>query len=110
MVLRVGVAIPKCFNLPLTLVAGAELRRHAGGHGDIALTMSGPPSFGYGLLWPHARPWRMREPQPMLRAIPDAEMVAARLTGACAAILPVDRDTPVALTPAAAPQLVGAAA
>jgi hypothetical protein len=110
MVLRVGVAIPKCFNLPLSLVAGAELRRHGGGHGDIALSMIGAPSFGYALLWPHARPWRMREPQPMLRAIPDADMVAARLTRACAAIVAIDRAAPVSVTPIVAPQPVGAAA
>jgi hypothetical protein len=109
-VLRVGVAIPKCFNLPLSLVAGAELRRHGGGHGDIALSMIGAPSFGYALLWPHARPWRMREPQPMLRAIPDADMVAARLTRACAAIVAIDRAAPVSVTPIVAPQPVGAAA
>ena len=110
MVLRVGVAIPKCFNLPLSLIAGADLRRQADGHGDIALTMIGAPSFGYALLWPHARPWKMREPQPMLRAIPDAEMVAARLTRACAALVAIDRAAPVAIAPSAAPQPLGAVA
>jgi hypothetical protein len=110
MVLRVGVAIPKCFNLPLSLVGGADLRRHADGRGDIALTMIGAPSFGYALLWPHARPWKMREPQPMLRAIPDAEIVAARLTRACAAVVAIDRPAPVSVAPPASPQPVGAAA
>ena len=31
------------------------------------------------LLWPHVRPWRLRAAQPMLRGIPDAAAVAARL-------------------------------
>jgi hypothetical protein len=110
MVLRVGVAIPKCFNLPLALIAGADLRRHAGGHGDIALTMIGEPTLGYFLLWPHARPWKMRAPQPMLRAIPDAEMVAARLTRACATIVAIDRAAPVIAASPPAAQPVGAAA
>lgn len=109
-VIRAGVAIPKCFNLPLPLIAGADLRRHPGGRGDIALRPIGEPRFGYFLLWPHARPWKLRAPQPMLRAIPDAEMVAARLTRACAAVVAIDRAAPFAAAPNALPQPVGAAA
>ena len=30
-------------------------------------------------LWPHARPWRLQQPEPMLRAVPDAARVAAIL-------------------------------
>jgi hypothetical protein len=110
-VLRVGVAIPKCFNLPLPLVAAAGLRRSGGGHGDIALTMIGQPRFGYALLWPHARPWRFKSPQPMLRAVPDAEAVAAKLMRACAAVVAVE-PAPAMREPApmVAPVPIGAAA
>ena len=39
----------------------------------------------YLLLWPHARPWRLSKPEPMLRAVPDAARVAAILARALAA-------------------------
>lgn len=110
MVLRVGVAIPKCFNLPLPLVAAADLKPLGKGHGDIALTMIGAPRFGYALLWPHARPWRFKSPQPMLRAVPDAEAVAARLTRACAALVAIERLMPAAPAPLARPEPIGATA
>lgn len=110
MVLRVGVAIPKCFNLPLPLVGAAELRPAGRGHGDIALTMLGEPRFGYLLLWPHARPWHYKSPQPMLRAVPDAEAVAAKLMRACAALVAVQPTVAADLAPHAAPTPVGVAA
>lgn len=109
-VIRAGVAIPKCFNLPLPLVGAAVLRTHRGGHGDIALSMIGAPRFGYGLLWPHARPWQLREPQPMLRAVPDAQAVAARLARACGALKPIEFQAPAEALPASNPAPIGAAA
>jgi hypothetical protein len=109
-VLRVGVAIQKCFNLPLPLVAAADLRPSARGHGDIALTMSGEPRFGYLLLWPHARPWRFRSPQPMLRAVPNAEAVAAELMRACAALVPIQPTIVAEPARQAVPVPVGVAA
>jgi hypothetical protein len=36
----------------------------------------------YVLLWPHIRPWRLRTPEPMLRALPDAAVAAAKLSEA----------------------------
>lgn len=90
-VLRIGVALPKCFNLPLRLVTSADLRPLAEGHGDIALALGGGQRIGYAFLWPHARPWHVKTPQPMLRALPDAEDVAARLARACAALTPIER-------------------
>jgi hypothetical protein len=96
-VLRVGIALPKCFNLPLKLVESADLRAQGGGFGDLALTMGGSGRIAYLFLWPHARPWRLRNPQPMLRAVPQAEAVAARLARACAAVATIER------TPAAEP-------
>lgn len=95
-VLRVGVAMPKCFNFPLKLVAAADLRPLGEGRGDIALRMAGTKRIGYVFLWPHARPWRLRDPQPMLRAIPDAETVAAQLARACGALAPVAIASPAA--------------
>lgn len=84
-VMRIGIALPKCINLPLSLVKSAELALHKGGAGDIPLTVSGAQRLGYAILWPHARPWKLAVPQPMLRAVPDAERVAAILARACGA-------------------------
>lgn len=84
-VLRIGVALNTCINLPLKLIASADLRQRDKTHGDIALTLTGRHRLGYAMLWPHARPFRLASPQPMLRALPDAARVAATLAKACAA-------------------------
>jgi len=104
LVFKVGVALSKCVNLPLKLVESADLRRLGGGHGDLSLTMGGDKRVGYVLLWPHVRPRKLRRPQPMLRAVPDADKVAALLTSACSALVRI--EAPVAAEPrAAAPAL-----
>jgi hypothetical protein len=91
MVLRIGVALNTCVNLPLKMVGSADLRPQGHGLGDIALTLTGRGQLGYAMLWPHARPFRFGSPQPMLRAVPDAERVAALLARACAALVPNER-------------------
>lgn len=92
-VLRIGVALNSCINLPLKLIAAADLRVLPGGHGEIALTLKGRHRIGYAMLWPHARPWRFGDPQPMLRALPEAGHVADMLALACAA------ESDIALAP-----------
>jgi hypothetical protein len=88
-VLRIGIALPKCINLPLSLIESADLRLHPDGTGDVPLTVTGTQSVGYLALWPHARPWKLATPQPMLRCVPDAQAVTATLTRACGARLDV---------------------
>ncbi|QTD57351.1 photosynthetic complex putative assembly protein PuhB [Parasphingorhabdus cellanae] len=78
-VLRIGVALNKCINLPLSEMEAANLKLVDGDHGNIALSLKGMPRLGYLMLWPHARSLRFVRPQPMLRAIPDAEKVARLL-------------------------------
>jgi cytochrome b561 len=78
-VLRIGVALNKCVNLPLSEIESANLKMLADGHGNIVLTLKGVPRLGYIMLWPHARSLRFVRPQPMLRAIADAQNVAAML-------------------------------
>lgn len=90
-VLRVGVALNLCINLPLAKIGGAHLRPLGPVEGDLALQLIGPHKLGYMVLWPHARPWKFGHPQPMLRALPDAVVVGERLARAVAAIAPVDR-------------------
>ena len=90
-VLRIGVALSKCINLPLSKLGSADLRDQGKGFGDIALVPTGPSMLGYAMLWPHARPLRMGSPQPMLRALPAVHEVAAVLARATAAIAPVQQ-------------------
>ena len=88
-VLRIGIALPKCINVPLSLIKSADLNINADGTGDIPLTLNGEQRLGYLQLWPHARAWKLAVPQPMLRAVPDAQKVATLLARACGARLEV---------------------
>lgn len=96
LVLRVGVALNKCINLPLSQIESANLKILANGHGNIVLDLKGAPRLGYLMLWPHARSLRFVRPQPMLRAIPDARNVAAMLfkaTQQVQAVAPIGTTT-----------------
>lgn len=104
-VLRIGVALNKCVNLPLPLVGSAELRDLGAGYGDIALVPVTSHRLGYAMLWPHARPLRFSRPEPMLRALPDAQAVAQRIARACQALTPIARSE---VTAPAGPVPVGA--
>ena len=95
-VLRIGVAFSKCINLPLPLVANVGLAMHADGSGDLPLALTGSRKLGYLALWPHARPWRVSTPEPMLRAVPHASDVAALIARACLAVNPQGQVTPPA--------------
>lgn len=90
-VLRIGMAVPKCVNLPLGKIASVDFAGHADGTGDLPLTLMGAPTLGYFALWPHARPLKLVRPQPMLRAVPDAATVAALVARTCLAANPEGR-------------------
>lgn len=107
-VLRIGVALSKCINLPLVKLGGADLRNLGAGYGDIALTLQGPSMLGYAMLWPHARPFRLATPQPMLRALPDAAEAAGILAKATAAIVPVQQRSETSQTANAPRPAMGA--
>ncbi|AWM02752.1 photosynthetic complex putative assembly protein PuhB [Bradyrhizobium amphicarpaeae] len=77
-----GVALPMTMNIPLSKITNAALKKHHDGSGDIPLGVSDSKRVSYLLLWPHIRPWRLREPEPMLCALPDAAIVAAKLSEA----------------------------
>lgn len=101
-VLRFGIALPKCVNLPLTTIKAADLAIHGHGTGDIVLRLTEQQRLGWMQLWPHARPWKLAEVQPMLRSIPEVDKVASLLARTVAAA----QGTPVA---ASAPVLAVAA-
>lgn len=104
-VLRIGVALPTCVNLPLTRVASVDLS--AGG--DVALRLTDAPPLGWVALWPHARPWRLSRPEPMLRALPDAGSVATQIARACLGARPDGRMTAVPIAPPAPARTLPAA-
>lgn len=81
-VMSIGVVLSVSFNLPLTQIAAADLRLRRDGSGDIALALAGPERIAYLHLWPHARPWRLKQTQPMLRGLRDARAVGALLAQA----------------------------
>lgn len=83
--MRFGIALPVTFNLPYREIEAAGVRKLSGGHGDIALTLSPGTRLAYFVLWPHVRPWRLRSPEPTLRAIPEIDRVADILAKAIAA-------------------------
>lgn len=81
-VMRIGVALPITLNLPFATVESANLRLDSDGTGDLPVSLSGRGRIAYLHLWPHARPWYLSRPQPMLRCVPDAAQVAAILARA----------------------------
>lgn len=102
MVIRAGVALPTCINVPLSLIESAELRMHDDGTGDIPMKLKRGNELGYAQLWPHARPLYVNHAQPMLRSIPDAERVAILLARASGSrMAEVSDTTPDAMAVAA---------
>jgi hypothetical protein len=81
-VLRFGAALTKSINIPFSIVDTANLKALPGGAGDLALTLTAPNKIAFVMLWPHARPWRLRAPQPTLRCVPDVRAVAQTLASA----------------------------
>lgn len=84
-IMRYGIALPMALNIPFAKVEGAAAKLYAGGCGDIPLTLAAGEKIAYVMLWPHARPWRVKRPEPMLRGIPQAAAISALLAQALAA-------------------------
>ena len=81
-VMRIGIVLTLTFNIPFKRIAAAGLHLDAGGTGDLPLTLLGKDRIAYLHLWPHARPWRLGRPEPMLRSVPQSALVARLLTEA----------------------------
>ncbi|WP_416907475.1 MAG: photosynthetic complex putative assembly protein PuhB [Polymorphobacter sp.] len=69
LVMRFGAAVPKAVNLPLSKIGSADVRPVGGGFVDIVLAPTERFPLGWLQTWPHVRPWKVAEPQPMLRAV-----------------------------------------
>lgn len=83
-VMRIGIVLTLTFNIPFKRIAAAGLKLNADGTGDLPLTLSGSDRIAWLNLWPHARPWKLARPEPMLRCVPQAEEVARILAQAWA--------------------------
>jgi hypothetical protein len=104
-VMRIGIVLTMTLNLPHRQIDAAALRPGKDGHGDIALQLAPGVRIGYVHLWPHARPWQVRWPQPMLRAVPHASQVAALLAEALqATAIGAARTSGANVTPLPLPQ------
>ena len=97
-VMRIGIVLSMTLNLPFKRIASADLRRTDTGLGDIPLRLMKGDKIAFMHLWPHARPWRLAEPEPMLRSLPDSAKVASLLAEAWAEAN--GRDKPGALAAA----------
>jgi hypothetical protein len=101
-VMRVGMVLSITFNLPYKRIHAAGLAVHPSGTGDIPLTLGSDDRIAIIHLWPHARPWRMGRPEPMLRCVPQGALVARILSDAWA------QATGLRAAPAASPSGVAA--
>ena len=81
-VMRVGIVLTVTFNLPYKSLKSADLKLYKDGTGDIPMQIATEDKIAYFHLWPHARPWRLATPEPMMRCVPEAKKVAAILTEA----------------------------
>lgn len=86
--LHYGVALTATLSIPLRRVAAVSVMVRADGTGDIPLALKPGRRMAVLKLWPHARPWHWRAPQPMLRGVPGAVDVAGLLSEAAAAVSP----------------------
>ncbi len=77
LVIRSGLALPVTLNLPLALIDTAQVTKSSDGSGAVALVVAKPHRIALLALWPNARPWRLNNPQPMLRCIENVDAVAA---------------------------------
>lgn len=81
-VMSIGVALTATLNLPLKTIERADLKTFGDGTGDLTLGLGSETRIAFLTLWPHARPWRLKAPEPTLRALPAPERAASVLADA----------------------------
>lgn len=81
-VMRIGIVLTVTFNIPFSRIVAAHLKTTHRDHGDVALEIVSDNRIPWLQLWPHARAWHLRNPQPVLRGVAAAPEVAALLTQA----------------------------
>jgi hypothetical protein len=81
-VMRLGVIFPLTVNIPLSYIMGAQVKRFGDGTGQIALQLDPKEKLAWIVLFPHVRPWRFSNPQPLLRGLSDPATVGEVLHSA----------------------------
>jgi Bacterial PH domain len=84
-IMRIGIALTLTYNIPLKLIQAAGVHHRKDGTGDIPLNLAKGNKIAFVFLWPHAKPWKLSQPEPMLRCLPNAIEVASTLSAAWAA-------------------------
>ncbi len=101
--IRSGMAIPMTLTIPLSRIVGAHVAMRGDGTGDIALAPEATSRLAYLMLWPHARPWHVLNPEPALRSVADAKQVAQLVGEALQATEPQMKGSIVRVRPVALP-------
>ncbi len=99
--LGVGIALPKTFNIPFEHVDGVSFQPNPDGTGNISLKLSKRTRIAWLVLWPHLRPWHFSNPEPTLRGLPNAAAVASDLAAAIHASVPASTAVQAVAAPAA---------
>ena len=94
-----GAVLPMTLNIPFRQVASAAVKEYADGSGDIPLVVIGEQRLKFLLLWPHVRPWRLKQVEPMIRGVPQVREVSNLLAGALTAASPRAPESAVAAIP-----------
>lgn len=94
-IMQIGTALPIILSLPLSKIGSAGMNLQRDGTGDITVAFNSDDQLAYLLLWPHARPWRFKRAEPMLRSVRDARGVAAILAKALMAASTAPAVAPV---------------
>ncbi|MCP9223838.1 photosynthetic complex putative assembly protein PuhB [Erythrobacter sp. LQ02-29] len=103
-IMHIGIAYDRTISIPLSAIIDASIRpRGRKGVGDIAFVVKDVGGLHYINLWPHARAFRLTTPQPALRALPDAAMVAERIGDALFAFNTAPRTPQTAAEQTSAP-------
>jgi hypothetical protein len=80
--MRLGVIFPLTVNIPLSYIMGAQVKRFGDGTGQIALQLDPKEKLAWIVLFPHVRPWRFTNPQPLLRGLSNPAQVGEVLRNA----------------------------
>ncbi|MEM1160745.1 MAG: photosynthetic complex putative assembly protein PuhB [Pseudomonadota bacterium] len=78
-VLQIGVVLRVALNLPYHHIRSATLKAGADDTGTISLDLKKEAPVGYAICWPHVLPWRVRQPHPALRCVPEASRIARHI-------------------------------
>lgn len=82
-----GMVFPSVISVPFRRIRNITVRHGVDESGGLALELVEGGRIGMLFLWPHARPWKLAEPQPMLRCLDPVSEPAEVLRDAYTAFL-----------------------